>query len=836
MNIDILKLFGKTPVIFGGAIGTNLVRLKGQFKDRLDVDKLVCSEAYNLYAPDLVETVHRSYVNVGCEKIITNTFNANRVSLAEFGLENKLTEIITAAVVIARKVASGAGQKVLVSGDLGPTNKLPSLGQISFDELHAAYLEAAELLIKNGVDFIQIATCQDLLQLKTAVIACNDVFARIGRRLPIVATVTIDTTGRMLLGTELDAVLATLVPLGVSAIGLNCGLGPDGMEESVRFLAQHSPLPVAVLPNAGLPEIVDGKASYNLGPEEFAEKVEFFVKGLGVEIVGGCCGTTAEHLAAVVNKLKDIKTGPRKVLWNDSLASLYNSCAVRQKPAPLIIGERMNINGSKRFKEAVLGSDYDGAVQIGVDQEIGGAHVLDISVAYAGRNEVADFSEVIPRTCRQVRLPLCIDSTSVESISEALRLVPGRPIINSINLEDGGKKARRILELARRFGAALIALTIDEEGMAKDAGKKVEIAERLIELCAEFGINETSLFIDPLTFTLAEPKAASYGSGAQTLEAIKELKKKRPNVNTILGVSNVSYGFAKTGRKVLNSVFLHEAMAAGLDAAIVHASQIVPMANLDKETVAVAKDLIYKKSDEALDRFVKFFEGKNIQFDEISEGLSPDEGARVCLLRGDKVRITGFLTELLQRMGAKDIVNGVLLPAMAVVGKRFDAGEIPLPFVLQSAEAMRAATDFLAPHFGAGKPVKRGKVLLATVRGDVHDIGKNLVDIILSNNGFDVVNIGVKQSMENILKAALGEQVDVIGLSGLLVESALIMKGDLAEMAKRGVIVPVICGGAALTRKFVEGELSRAYGRPVYYAGDAFEGLKIVEGILNEKN
>jgi 5-methyltetrahydrofolate--homocysteine methyltransferase len=810
----------KNIVIFDGAMGTNLPR------------GFSCSEAYNLSSPDAVRDVHRSFISAGCNVIETNTFNGNRVSLKEFGLENKVAEINKKAVAIAREAVAGAGREIKVSGCIGPMNKLPTLGQISFDQMHDAYVEQIGNLLVAGVDMIQADTCQDLLQAKIAAIAANDSFEKAGRRVPLIISVTIDQTGKMLLGTEIDAVLATLLPLGISAIGLNCGVGPKAMEGAVRYLSHHSTVPILVMPNAGMPEISDGKTSYGLAPDDFAEQVKFFVEELGVEMVGGCCGTKEEHIRALAGAVGKVKPAKRKAVFRPALSSLFCATDIRQEPRPFIIGERMNVTGSKKFKEALLANDFDATAALARVQEEEGAHALDVSVSYAGRDEPADIKEVISRVVQIARLPICIDSTNPSAIEAALKLIPGRPIINSINLEDGGAKAEKILGLAKKFGAAVVALTIDEKGMAKTSGDKLKITSRLIKLCASFGIMPCDIFLDALTFTLAEPNAASFGSAKETLKAVKDIKKKFPDVNTSLGVSNVSYGFLPPARKILNSVLLHEALQKGLDAAIIHAGRVVPLSMADKAEVGVALDLVLNKKKDALERFVGFFEGRKAGPVEVSKTVNPSDGIRLCVLNGDRARIEEFLAKIIDKKSPRDILNDLLLPAMGEVGKLFEKGETPLPYVLQSAEVMRKATDWLAPRFEKGTAAKRGKILLATVKGDVHDIGKNLVDIILTNNGFEVINIGVKQSIENILKAISDSKPDVIGLSGLLVESALIMKDDLLEAAHSGVKIPVVCGGAALTKKYVEEDLSRAYGRKVHYAKDAFDGLKIIEKIV----
>lgn len=814
-------LMANRVVIFDGALGTAVAHLGGR-----------CAEELNFSHPEAIQKVHQDFIKVGSDIIETNTFNANRISLAEYQLENQVETINQTAVQIAKRAAANSRREILISGSVGPTNKLPTLGQITFDELFAAYREQITVLIKAGVDQIQIETCQDLLQLKIAVIAANQVFKEQQRRIPIIVTVTVDATGRMLLGTEMDAVLATLIPLQVDIIGLNCGVGPEGMIEALHVLAHKSPLPILVQPNAGFPEIIDGKTKYNLNASAFAKWMQTYVTEFGVAMVGGCCGTNTEHLSATVAAVKELHPRSRQVTWQPSLASLFNAMVIRNQPAPLIIGERMNINGSKQFREAMLADNFEAAAELAVLQEQQGSHVLDLSVAYTGRSETSDFSEILSRIVNRTRLPIAADSTNVAALEAALKLIPGRPIINSINLEDGGAKARAILELANRFGAAVIALTIDEQGMAHEVQHKFAIAKKLIALGQEYGIDPTNIFIDLLTFTLAEPKSAANGAGQKTLATIRQLKRQYPNVNTILGVSNISYGFSKHARRVLNSVFLHEAVKVGLDAAIIHASKIVPLSKIDPQTLAITQDLIFNRKANALEIFVQHFQQQTLtSVEHDDKSVSAEDGIRLAILRGDRSRVENYLSELIDRMSAKQILDQILLVAMDKVGRMFDDGEIPLPFVLQSAEVMKKATDWLAPHFKHEHRACKGKVLLATVKGDVHDIGKNLVHIVLENNGYQVIDLGVKQPIASIYQAAIDHQVDVIGLSGLLVESALIMKDDLTELARHKFSIPVVCGGAALTKRYIENELAPVYGGKVYYAKDAFDGLKAIDKI-----
>jgi 5-methyltetrahydrofolate--homocysteine methyltransferase len=844
MNFRELLKSGK-PIIWDGAMGTNLVR----WCDGAMVRSLRCNEELNLVHPEIVRGIHEEFLAAGAQVLETNTFGANRIVLAEHGLADKLREINFAAVKVAKEATSSTNIQTyqrtnaqFIAGDIGPTSKLPTLGHISFKEMVEAYKEQASILIEAGVDILQVVTCQDILQTKAAVVGCREaISAAIApsghRTIALVVTITIEPSGTMLLGTEIGAALASIASLGVDAFGLNCATGPAEMEEHLRYLSDFSPIPIAALPNAGLPEIKDGKAHYSLGADEFAEWIEYFVKELGVQIVGGCCGTTPEHISEV-RKCLSLEVSKLKTnLHTFSISSLYSPVSLDQEPRPLIIGERMNINGSKEFKDHILAGNFDAASKMAKRQADGGAHILDLSIAYAGRDEVKDMAEISKFLTTASPLPIMIDSTNPIAIDAALSNFGGRSIINSINLEDGGKKALQILELAKKHGAVLVALTIDEEGMAMTADKKIAVAKRLIEFCVSNGF-DGEILIDPLTFTLAEPKAAEFGSGRETLEAIKQIynsrqKNQRTNVltyqRTILGVSNISYGLKKEARRVLNSVFLHEAVLAGLDAAIVHAGQILPVHNIEKEALNLALDLIHCKNKNALHEFIGYFEtAPDKKTEAQKKKKTPREQLEAAIIDGDKSFIEEFATELLTKMPATEIVNVVLLPAMQKVGEMFSSGETVLPFVLQSAEAMRCAVDFLSPHLGKSESVKRGTIVLATVRGDVHDIGKNLVDIILFNNGYKIINLGVKQTIDAVLKAAAEHKADAIGLSGLLVQSCIVMKEDLAEMDHRKINLPVICGGAALTRKYVENDLQAVYNGKVYYAKDAFDGLKIM--------
>ncbi len=835
------RLNSGRPVIWDGAFGTNASRILAQKKIRPPR----CNELLNIEQPQIVEQIHREFIDAGAEVIETNTFGATRTVLAENNLDYKFAVINTAAVRIAKRAANhgsrATSHEVLISASFGPTSKLPTLGHISFDEMSRDYQAQAKLLASLGVDIFQVETCQDILQTKAAIVGIKR--ALNNKMRPIVATVTVERNGTTLLGSDIGAAFSAIAPLGVAAFGLNCATGPSEMEPFVKELARICPLPIMILPNAGLPQIKNGQAFYPLSPKEFADELEYFVKGLGVAIVGGCCGTTFEHIREASKRLAKAKVRPRRIKKSFFVSSLFNSTDISQKPAPLIVGERMNINGSKEFRELLLHGDLDAAARLAKKQAASGAHMVDLNVAFAGRDEQKDISELAKRVVMMSTAPVMIDSTEPAAMEAALKRLSGRSVINSINLESGEAKAAKIIGLAKEFGAGLVALTIDNSGMAKTCSKKLSIVRKLVSLCKRSGFVKSGgfLFIDPLTFTLADPQAAKAGSALETLNALKklkQLKKELPWIRTILGISNISYGLKPDARKILNSAFLHEAVKRGLDAAIVNPSQIVPLHKIDKKAASLAQALLSNKNKSALENYLRFFEGASHESSSITKTLSTrTDGDRLfnAVIDGDVELAKKCAPQAAASSNASKVINSILLPAMQRVGEMFGRQELALPFVLQSAEAMRAAIDSLSSFIDGEKKSSRGKIVLATVRGDVHDIGKNLVDIILSNNGFSVVNLGVKQPVDAIANAVRKERPDAIGLSGLLVQSCLVMKDDLAEMAKRGIDTPVICGGAALTETFVKNELKKAYAGEVFFARDAFDGLKIMQRLRRKK-
>ena len=719
---------------------------------------------------------------------------------------------------------------------MGPGTKLPSLGHATFDTLRRNYAEQASGLIDGGCDILLIETCQDILQAKAAVVGSTDALAKAKKDIPIMVQVTVETTGTLLLGTEMPAVITAMEPLAIASLGMNCATGPQEMSEHVRTLSQQWPRWISVLPNAGLPENVGGRAVYKLTPEQLAAHLKDFVIRYGVNMVGGCCGTTPAHLRAVVEAVRSLAPSPRRPVCPPAASSLYIQVPFAQEPKPLIIGERTNANGSKKFRDLLAKDDYDALAEIGKEEVNESAHMLDLCTAYVGRNESRDMIECVNRMALQVRIPLMIDSTEAPVIEEALKRAGGRCVINSINLEDGEERMSRICPMAKTYGAALVALTIDEKGMAKTRQDKLRIAKRIHDLAVQqYGLRPQDLHFDALTFTLGSGDEEFRKAGLETLEAIRLIKKELPGVFTVLGVSNISFGLAPQSRQVLNSVFLHYAIEAGLDAAIVNAKKILPLYKIDEQGRELARQLIFDERKPGFDPLTAFMAHYE-QAKEISSGSQKEEPKTVeeklkaRIIDGNKQGIEALLEEAMKARGPLDIINTVLLDGMRVVGDLFGSGQMQLPFVLQSAETMKTAVRYLEPFMPKADIGRhKGRMVLATVKGDVHDIGKNLVDIILTNNGYKVVNLGIKMPIDDILKAAEREKADAIGMSGLLVKSTAVMKENLEEMNRRGVKMPVILGGAALTRHFVEEDLRRLYNGYVFYGQDAFSGLRIMD-------
>ncbi|MDD5218508.1 MAG: methionine synthase [Candidatus Omnitrophica bacterium] len=839
MKPSFLDCLKNKVLVFDGAMGTNLQKFNLTPEDYGGKDG--CNEYLVISKPEAVRAVHESFLKVGCDAVETDTFGANRIVLAEYGLGDRVRELNQKAARLAREVAdqySTPKHPRFVIGSIGPGTKLPSLGHIGFDELKEVTQEQIHGLVTGGVDALLIETCQDLLQSKAAVIAAQEYFAEKGIRLPLMVQVTFETTGTMLLGTEMSAVIAALEMFPVDVIGMNCATGPQEMAEPLRYLCEHSSRIISALPNAGLPENIGGVAHYKLTPADFADAHERFVREFGVSIVGGCCGTSPEHLAAVVDRVSALKPLKKKPQHEPVCASLYQAVSYQQNPAPLLIGEQTNANGSRRCKEFLERNDYEGLVGMAREAVKEGAHLVDVSVAFAGRDEVRDMNETLTRFNQFVPVPVMIDSTEVTVMEAALKHIAGKAIINSANLEDGGKKFGQVCTLAKKYGAGLVVLTIDEKGMAVTRDRKLEIANVIYELATEaHGLEPEDLFFDVLTFTLGSGDEKYRNAAVETLEGIRAIKRNFPRVHTILGVSNISFGLAAHARPVLNSVFLQEAIKAGLDAAIVHAKKILPLVKISKTDLKYANDLIFNRNaggQDPLWAFIKHFEKSAAGHGRKTEGkrASTIENAlKNRIIDGDIDGLEADLDEALKSYQPLDIVNKLLLQGMKDVGEFFGAGKMQLPFVLQSAEVMKKAVAYLERFMDKKEEQEKGRIVLATVRGDVHDIGKNLVDIILTNNGYKVCNLGVKQPVDAILKAARDFKADAIGLSGLLVKSTLIMKEDLEEMNRRGITLPVICGGAALTRRYVEEDLNGLYHGNVYYGRDVISGLRIMDEI-----
>ncbi|MBI4584753.1 MAG: methionine synthase [Planctomycetes bacterium] len=845
LSSPLLDLLGERVLILDGAMGTQIQAAGFSSEDFGGLEN--CSEILNATRPDFIRDLHCSYLNAGCDAVETNTFGANRIVLGEFGIADRTRELNRLGAQLAREACEEfdrRGDPRFVLGSIGPGTKLPTLGHADFDTLEASYAEQVRGLLDGEVDGLIIETCQDILQAKATLAGCEAAFAERGRRLPIICQVTMEATGTMLVGTEIGAVVAILEPYdSIQVLGLNCATGPQEMSEHVAYLGRHSPKIVSVVPNAGLPQLVGGKPHYPLQPRDFAMWLKRFVEEDGVGVVGGCCGTTADHIAALVAAVKELKPRPRSVDFQPALASLYTAYPIAQEASCFLVGERTNSNGSARFKKLLVEEKWEEMVAMAREQVKEGCHSLDVCVAHVDRkSEAADMAEVIKRYRTQITVPLCFDSTEAPVIEASLKLAGGRSLINSINLEDGEEKLDRLCPLARKFGAAVVALTIDEDreaGMAKVAARKLAIARRILRLATErHGLRPSDLVFDVLTFTICTGNESDRRLALETVEGIRLVKKELPGAYTILGVSNVSFGLKPAARHVLNSVFLHHAREAGLDAAIVHASKILPLYRIDPRQRQTAEDLIFDRRRPGFDPLQEFI---GLFAEEKAEGSRKAEAPRTIeeklkqrIVDGDRTGLEADLDAALQKMPALDLINNVLLDGMKVVGDLFGAGEMQLPFVLQSAETMKAAVAYLEPHLEKVQGESKGRLVLATVKGDVHDIGKNLVDIILTNNGYTVYNLGIKQPITAILEAAHQRGAHAIGLSGLLVKSAVVMKENLEEMNRQGIALPVILGGAALNRRYVMEDCQQVYGGRVFYAKDAFEGLSIMNRLRGE--
>lgn len=843
-------------VVADGAMGTMLQAADPTMEDFQGLEG--CNEILNVTRPDIVLAVHNAYFEAGVDAVETNTFGANWANLGEYDIPERIRELSRAGAEIARKSAdsySTPDNPRWVLGSVGPGTKLPTLGHVDFETLRSAYEENVAGLLEGGSDAILIETAQDLLQAKAAVIAAQDAMTKSGLVVPLIVHVTVETTGTMLLGSEIGAALNSLEALGIDMIGLNCATGPAEMSEHLRVLSQQASIGLSCMPNAGLPELGADGAVYPLTPSELADAHETFVRDYGLGLVGGCCGTTPEHMRQVVERVRGAQVLERAPQPEQGVSSLYQPVPFDQDSTFLSIGERTNANGSKAFREAMLEGRWDDCVRIARDQQRDGAHVLDLCVDYVGRDGAADMNKLAGLLATATTLPIVLDSTEPEVLKAGLEKLGGRCILNSVNYEDGdGPDSRfaRTMALVQRYGAAVVALTIDEEGQARTKEWKVRVGDRLIrDLTENWGMAVEDILVDTLTFPIATGQEETRRDGIETIEAIRELTTMHPGVHTTLGISNVSFGLNPVARQVLNSVFLHECVEAGLSSAIVHASKIVPMNRIPDDQKKAALDLIYDRREydadgnvtfDPLAHFMELFadaqstSSSQSRAEELA-ALPLDERLQRRIIDGERNGLETDLDEALQSMAALDIVNDILLAGMRTVGELFASGDMQLPFVLQSAEVMKTAVAYLEPHMEKTDTEGKGTIVLATVKGDVHDIGKNLVDIILSNNGYSVVNIGIKQPVNAILEAAEQHNADAIGMSGLLVKSTVIMKDNLDEMNKRGIAekFPVILGGAALTRAYVEEDLADMFDGEVRYARDAFEGLSLMDAIMAVK-
>ncbi|MBU6454228.1 MAG: methionine synthase [Cyanobacteria bacterium REEB67] len=840
---DFLKALSEKVLIFDGAMGSSIHTYDLSLDDYEGCEN--CTDILPATRPDVIGEIHESFLKVGCDVIETDSFGGSPVVLAEFGIAERAYELNFKAARLAREVASaysGGGQQRFVSGSIGPTTKLPSLGHITFDAMKDAYYEQVRGLVDGGVDVLQFETGQDLLQAKAAVVAMLDYFKVIGRKLPIITQVTLEAPpiGTMLVGTDVSAALATLLSFPVDVIGINCATGPREMLDAVQYLCHNSPRAVSVLPNAGLPENVNGQTVYKLTPDELATSLDYFAREQGVNIVGGCCGTTPAHLARVVEKIGHLPPKVRQAQYQPAVASIYTSVALDIDQPPLIVGERTNTNGSKKFKDLLQSDNLDGMVSMAREQEREGAHILDVCTAYVGRNEVQDMGAFIKRLNTELQIPMMIDSTEYPVIEASLKLVAGKPIVNSINLEDGVEKMLAKTTMIKRYGASAVALTIDESGMAKTAEKKLEVAKRIYDLAMEVGLAPYDLIFDALTFTLSTGNEDDRKLGIETLKGIKLIKEQLPGVKTILGVSNISFGFDSKIRRILNSVFLHYAVEAGLDMAIVNAQKILPLYKIDEEEREYHRKLIFDERTATYDPLFALLDLYKDRKGQVSKSAvkkvdaSIEDVLKQRIIDGERVGMEADLKIALERYQPLEIINTLLLDGMRVVGELFGSGKMQLPFVLQSAETMKAAVAYLEPLMEKVEGSTRGIMILATVKGDVHDIGKNLVDIILTNNGYRVINLGIKQPIDNIINAVVEHNADCIGMSGLLVKSTVIMKENLDILNQRGLSTPVILGGAALTRRYVEEDCRSVYKGLLFYGQDAFDDLHIMEALASK--
>jgi 5-methyltetrahydrofolate--homocysteine methyltransferase len=848
MATNLLPLLSDRVLILDGAMGTNIHRYNPSDADWGGRDKVNLCDYVGVTHPDWIRDIHRGFLAVGCDAVETNTFNGCQHVLAEFGLGDQTFELNRLNTRLARQSVeefSTRERPRFVIGSVGPGTKQPSINNpsiaIDFDDLYQSYAPQMRGLIEGGCDAILIETCFDILQAKCAAICALDAMNAAGIKLPLMVQVTILEQGKMLAGSDMATAIATLESLqGIDVIGINCALGPADMVGHIQQLSKQCKRFISCLPNAGLPENVDGHTVFPLKPVELAEWLGKFVREYGVNIVGGCCGTTFEHLAEIVRLLRDVRPTPRQPTSEPMVTCLLGSVSLHQEPRPLLVGERTNTNGSRKFKQLLEADDWDGLVEMGRDQEREGVHVLDVCTAFVGRDEVRDMVEVVRRYNEIIGKPLMVDTTEPNVLEAALKRISGKALINSINLEEGRAKIDVVVPMARRYGAALVALTIDEQGQATTADWKFQVAERIYKICTqEYGIPPTDLLFDPLVFPVTTGQEDLRTSALETLNAIRLIKSRLPGALTHIGLSNVSFGLSPYARQVVNSVFLHYALEYGLDSAILHAAKIIPLARIDEVGCELARRLLFNERDQGdpLQQLIAHYGDKKAESAKVNSSLGDtvEERLKQAIIQGRRETLIADLDNARSTYSPLTIINTILLDGMKVVGELFGSGQMQLPFVLQSAEVMKAAVSYLEQYMEKIDGIEKGKIVLATVKGDVHDIGKNLVDIILSNNGYKVVNLGIKQPIENMIRAFEEHKADAIGMSGLLVKSTVVMKEDLITLNQRGLQPVVILGGAALTRRYVEVDLRKLYQGSLYYGEDAFEGLRLMDQIVAQK-
>ncbi|AFY42482.1 methionine synthase [Nostoc sp. PCC 7107] len=839
-----------SPVlVFDGAMGTNLQTQNLTAEDFGGAQYEGCNEYLVHTKPEAVAKVHRDFLAAGADVIETDTFGSTSIVLAEYDLADQAYYLSKKAAELAKSVAaefSTPEKPRFVAGSIGPTTKLPTLGHIDFDTMKASFAEQAEALIDGGVDLLLVETCQDVLQIKAALNGIEEAFAKKGDRLPVMVSVTMESMGTMLVGTEISAVVTILAPYNIDILGLNCATGPDLMKPHIKYLAEHSPFVVSCIPNAGLPENVGGQAHYRLTPLELRMSLMHFVEDLGVQVIGGCCGTRPEHIQQLAEITKELKPKVRQPSLEPAAASIYTTQPYTQDNSFLIVGERLNASGSKKCRDLLNAEDWDGLVSMARAQVKEGAHILDVNVDYVGRDGVRDMHELVSRIVNNVTLPLMLDSTEWEKMEAGLKVAGGKCLLNSTNYEDGESRFLKVLELAKKYGAGVVIGTIDEEGMARTAERKFQIAQRAYRQAVEYGIPPTEIFFDTLALPISTGIEEDRENGKATIAAIRRIRQELPGCHVILGVSNISFGLSPASRIVLNSVFLHEAMAAGMDAAIVSANKILPLSKIEPQHQEICRHLIYDERKfegnvcvyDPLGELTTVFAGVSAKRDKgVDENLPIEEILKRHIIDGERIGLEKHLTKALETYKPLEIINTFLLDGMKVVGELFGSGQMQLPFVLQSAETMKTAVAYLEPFMEkseAGNNAK-GTMIIATVKGDVHDIGKNLVDIILSNNGYKVINLGIKQPVENIIESYNQNKADCIAMSGLLVKSTAFMKENLEIFNEKGITVPVILGGAALTPKFVHDDCQKAYQGKVIYGKDAFSDLHFMDKLMPAK-